>query len=88
MMLGSVLMVCGILQFWPSFRKKYPKAHRMIGGIYIVAALLSMSMSMYHLIHTGADKTYGEFTFFFGLWMLAIGVVLSIALATYYIKKR
>lgn len=88
MMLGSVLMVCGILQFWPSFRKKHPKAHRIIGGVYIVAALLSMSMSMYHLIHTGADQTYGEFTFFFGLWMLAIGVVLSIALATYYIKKR
>lgn len=88
MMLGSVLMVFGILQFWPSFRKKHPKAHRMIGGVYIVAALLSMSISMYHLIHTGADQTYGEFTFFFGLWMLAIGVVLSLALATYYIKKR
>lgn len=88
MMLGSVLMVCGVLQFWPTFRKKYPKAHRMIGAVYIVTALVSMSLSMYHLIHTGPDQTYGEFTFFFGLWMLAIGVVLSIALATYYIKKR
>lgn len=88
MMLGSVLMVCGILQFWPAFRKKYPKTHRVIGGVYIVTAMLSMSMSIYHLIHTGPDKTYGEFAFFFGLWFLAIGAITSILLAIYYIKKR
>ena len=88
MMLGSVLMICGILQFWPTFRKKFPKAHRMIGAVYIVAAFVSMSLSMYHLIHTGPDQTYGEFTFFFGLWMLAVGVMMSIVLASYHIKKR
>lgn len=88
MMLGTILMVFGILQFWPTFRMKYPKTHRVMGGIYIGAAMISMSMSIYHLIHTGPDKTYGEFSFFFGLWFLAIGAIASILLATYYIKKR
>jgi Ca2+/Na+ antiporter len=88
MMLGMMIMTFGALQFWPAFRKRYPKTHRYTGMIYLTAAFSSMGLSIHHLIETGPDKTYGSFTFFIGLWILAIGSIGALIAAIYYIKKK
>jgi Predicted membrane protein (DUF2306) len=88
MMLGLVIMVLGSLQFWPSFRHKFRKAHRYTGIVYIFAALTSMGMAINHLIVTGPDDTYDTFVFNQGLWLLAIGSIATIGLACYSIYVR
>ncbi len=88
MMLGTVIMICGSLQFLPFFRKKYPRFHRYSGSTYMLAAFTSMIFSMYHLVETGPDKTFGGFAFYVGLWFLAICSTGAMIAAFYYIKKK
>ncbi|MCD8523817.1 MAG: DUF2306 domain-containing protein [Saccharospirillaceae bacterium] len=81
MMLGLVLMVAGFLQFWPGFRRRYRKAHRLIGVAYILAAFVSMGMSGHHLINSGIANTYNTFVFHIGLWIMLVGVLVSLTMA-------
>lgn len=87
MMLGLVLMSCGFLQFWPWFRRRYPKVHRRVGFVYIGAAYASMFMSGTHLLATGIANTFDHFVFHVGLWMLLVGVVVSVTMATIAIAR-
>lgn len=88
MMLGFVLMVAGFLQFWPAFRRRYRKAHRMLGGLYIIAAITSMAMSGHHLISSGIENTYNTFVFHIGLWIMLVGVLLSLTMAGIALFKK
>jgi len=88
MMLGMIIMIFGALQFWPTFRKKYPKIHRYIGATYLIAAFSSMALSVHHLIVTGPDNTFGGFAFYVGLWLLAISATGALLASIYYIKKK
>lgn len=81
MMLGMVLMVAGFLQFWPAFRRRYRKALRVIGATYIFAAFVSMGMSAHHLINSGIANTYNTFVFHIGLWIMLVGVLVSLTMA-------
>lgn len=88
MMLGVILMVAGFLQFWPAFRRRFRKAHRVLGVLYILAALISMTMSGIHLVQTGIADTFNTYVFFVGLWFLLVGVLLSIFLATVALVRK
>lgn len=81
MTLGLVLMVAGFLQFWPAFRQRYRKAHRLVGVTYILAAFISMAMSGHHLINSGIANTYNTFVFHIGLWIMLVGVLVSLTMA-------
>ena len=81
MMLGMVLMAAGFLQFWPAFRRRYRRAHRLIGATYILAAFVSMGMSAHHLINSGIANTYNTFVFHIGLWIMLVGVLVSLTMA-------
>lgn len=81
MMLGLVLMSAGFLQFWPAFRRRFRKTHRVVGVVYIVAALASMTLSGIHLVNSGIANTYNTFVFHVGLWVMLVGVLLSIVMA-------
>lgn len=37
---GSIALITGPTQFWPAFRKRYLKAHRLTGKIYMFGILL------------------------------------------------
>lgn len=88
MMLGVVLMTTGFFQFWPAFRRRYRKVHRITGVIYVVAAFTSMTLSCIHLMNTGIANTYDTYAFHMGLWMMLVGVVFSISMASIAIFRK
>lgn len=81
MMLGLVLMSAGFLQFWPAFRRRFRKTHRIVGVAYVLAALASMTLSGIHLVNTGIANTFGTYVFYIGLWFLLVGVIVSVSMA-------
>lgn len=88
MTLGGALLILGMFQFTPMFRKRYRKAHRAIGGVYIVGCFTMTFAAIYHLLHTGVENTYQGFAFHTQLWFLAISTLICQSLAIYFIKKR
>jgi hypothetical protein len=88
MMLGGTCIILGLFQFWPAFRRRYRKAHRVMGAVYMTAALAAMTMSVMHLLHAGIENTYQTFVFHVGLWMMVAGVVGSLVMASYHLWRR
>lgn len=81
MMLGLILMSAGFLQFWPAFRRRFRKTHRVVGVVYVLAAFTSMTLSGIHLVDTGIANTFGTYVFYIGLWFLLVGVLVSVSMA-------
>lgn len=88
MLLGGICMVLGGSQFWPGFRRRYPKLHRVFGMVFVATAQTAMILSMIYLVRTPVADTYAQLTFHVGLWFLAIGVTLALWMAMYHVKKR
>ena len=88
MLLGGACLILGIFQFTPMFRKMYRKAHRVVGGLYIVGLFVMCFASFYHLSHTAFDETFQGFAFHIQLWFLGLSTVICQVLAIYFIKKR
>jgi hypothetical protein len=88
MALGGACLVLGVFQFWPAFRRNYRKAHRALGGLYILSAYTMVAASAYHLLHTRIEDTFQGFTFHLQLWFLVISTTITQTLAIYHIKKR
>lgn len=88
MILGAVLMITGFLQFWPAFRRRYRKAHRFTGVIYILAAMSSMTLSGIHLVNTGIANTFNTYVFHIGLWIMLVGVLFSISMAAIALIRK
>jgi hypothetical protein len=81
MMLGLVLMTAGFLQFWPAFRRRFRKTHRVLGVVYVLTAVVSMTLSGIHLVNSGIANTYNTFVFHVGLWVMLAGVLVSVSMA-------
>lgn len=88
MVLGGAVLILGMFQFTPSFRKKHRKAHRAIGGAYILATFAMCFAAIYHMVHTGVENTYQGFAFHIQLWFLAVSTIIAQVLAIIFIKKR
>ncbi len=88
MILGGAVLILGMFQFTPSFRKKHRKAHRAIGGAYILATFAMCFAAIYHMVHTGIENTYQGFAFHIQLWFLALSTIIAQVLAIVFIKKR
>lgn len=85
---SGTAMLFGALQFWPAFRARYPKWHRGFGVVYMVVAQLSMVAAGIYLWRTPIDLIYDQFTFYVGLWILTIGVSLSLWMSIHALSKR
>lgn len=86
--MGGLLMVFGALQFWPALRRRYPRWHRGFGMVYVVAAVIAMLAAMTYLTLTPIALIYDTFTFYVGLWFLATGVLVSIGLSMWHLRRR
>lgn len=86
--MGGLLMLFGGLQFWPALRRKYPRWHRAFGMVYVGAAVIGMLAAITYLLQTPVTKIYDGLTFASGLWFLAIGVLGSIGLSMYHLRRR
>lgn len=87
-LMGGICMVIGGLQFWPAFRRRYPRWHRAAGITYIVTAQTAMILAMVFLVRSPLRELYDTLTFSVGLWYLAIGVTLSLWLSIYHLSRR
>jgi hypothetical protein len=88
MICGAICLLLGAFQFWPRFRRRYRKIHRVFGGIFIVSGVtLSISVWLY-LIWSGPEKTYEGLTGQAGLYGLSCIVLLSMAISIFYLFKR
>ena len=88
MMCGLILMAAGILQFWPQFRRRFRTAHRVSGVVFVGTAVVSMSMSGYHLISTEISDIYSDFVFYWGLWFALVLAITAIAVSMVAIRRK
>ncbi len=86
--LGGTCMLFGALQFWPAFRRRYPKWHRAFGAVYLLAAQAAMIAAIVYLVRTPVANIYDQLTFYIGLWGLAIGVTVSLWMAVYSMLRK
>ncbi|WP_316201276.1 MULTISPECIES: DUF2306 domain-containing protein [unclassified Bradyrhizobium] len=87
-LLGGVCMLFGGLQFWPAFRRRFPKWHRISGGIYIVVLQGTMITAMIHLVRTSVADTLDHLFFYVGLWGLALGISFSLWMAVHALWRK
>lgn len=85
---GSVCMLFGGLQFWPYFRKKYLKVHRLIGVLYIATVPIAVIASLLYLANTAPHHIYDHLVAWIGLWIFGVLSLIAITMAVFAIKKR
>ncbi|WP_410210276.1 DUF2306 domain-containing protein [Aquirhabdus sp.] len=86
--IGSFCMLLGGLQFWPYFRKKYMKAHRTIGAIYIVTVPISVIASLIYLVNTAPHHIYDHLVAWIALWIFGVLSLISIAMAVRALRAK
>lgn len=85
--LGGICMLFGALQFWPTFRRRYPRWHRGFGMTYMVAVQLAMIMAGTYLYITPIPVIYDSFSFYVGLWVLVFVVTGSLWMSIYHLTQ-
>lgn len=85
--LGGACML-GALQFWPWFRRRYPRGHRGIGVAYLLAAQLAMLTAAYAMATTPIREGFDQFSFLAGLWMLVVIVSVALWLSVHHLRRR
>lgn len=86
--LGVFCMLFGGLQFWPWLRREHMKVHRLIGGVYVLTAPVSVILSLIYLGLTPPQHLYTHLTGFVALWVFGFGAIASIALAIRALRQR
>lgn len=86
--MGGICMLFGALQFWPAFRRNYPRWHRGFGMIYMITAQLAMIGAAIYLIITPVATIYDSFSFYVGLWLLVIVATVTLWLSIYHLIRR
>lgn len=86
--LGVFCMLFGGLQFWPWLRREHMKVHRLIGGLYVLTAPVSVLLSLIYLGLTPPQHLYTHLTGFVALWIFGFGAIASIALAIRALRQR
>lgn len=87
-LLGSLILLIGGFQFWPWFRQKYTKIHRILGVLYIVAVIFMGIAIFLYLINAGIYNTHEEFVGYWGLHLLNATTTIPIFFSLYYLFKQ
>jgi hypothetical protein len=86
--LGGICMLFGAMQFWPAFRRNYPRWHRGFGLVYMISVQVAMIMAGIYLFITPVAVIYDSFSFAVGLWALVIIVTASLWMSIYHLLRR
>lgn len=86
--LGSFCMLLGGFQFWPAFRKKYMKVHRIFGAIYIVTVPISVVASLFYLANTAPHYIYAHLVAWIALWIFGALSLMSIFMAIKALRAK
>lgn len=85
---GVFCMLVGGLQFWPGFRKRYMKAHRVIGMIYVVTVPVSVLTVLVYMALTPPHHIYAHLVAWIALWIFGVLALVSVAMALRALKAR
>lgn len=85
---GVACMLLGGWQFWPAFRKRFMRLHRLIGGIYVVTVPISVLLSFAYLTVTAPHNLYTRLTAWIALWLFGTVALLSVGAAVHALKQR
>lgn len=86
--LGVFCMLFGGLQFWPWLRREHMKVHRVIGGLYVLTAPVSVLLSLIYLGLTAPHHLYTHLTGFAALWPFGVLAIASIGLAIRALRQK
>jgi len=87
-MLAGTAMLFGALQFWPAFRRNYPRWHRGFGLAYMVLVQTAMIAAAIYLLRTPVHLIYDQLTFYVGLWVLDVGVTITLWLSIHALARK
>lgn len=85
---GVFCVLLGGLQFWPGFRKRFMRAHRVIGMIYVVTVPVSVVTVLAYLALTPPHRIYAHLVAWIALWVFGMLALVSIAMALRALKAR
>ena len=75
---GLIAMVIGPFQFWPRIRNGYPKVHRTMGRIYLIAIVVGAVGGMVMAATSARSFAYGVGLFSLGVvWLLTSGMAFA-----------
>ena len=86
--MGAFALAVGPFQFIAGIRRRYPAAHRLMGKIYLVGAVLSMFAGIAYLSSTAFQEVYSGTPFAIALYALDIAVLYTAWLAYSAIRRR
>lgn len=85
---GVACMLVGGWQFWPAFRKRFMRLHRLIGGIYVLTVPISVLLSFAYLAVTAPHNLYTRLTAWVALWLFGTVALWSVGAAVHSLKQR
>lgn len=85
---AAFCMLFGGLQFWPQFRKRFMRAHRLIGKIYLVTVPITVILSLVYLALTPPHHIYDHLVAWIALWVFGALALLSVTMAILALKAR
>lgn len=85
---GVFCVLLGGLQFWPGFRKRFMRAHRVIGMIYVVTVPVSVLTVLVYLALTPPHHIYAHLVAWVALWIFGVLALVAIAMALRALKAR
>jgi hypothetical protein len=88
MICGAICLMMGFFQFWPYFRRKFRRVHRVFGSIFIVSGIALCISVFFYLFWSGPETTYEALTGQVGLYTLSGVALMSIGISIFYLFKR
>ena len=86
--MGAFALAVGPFQFMGKIRRRYPAAHRLMGKIYLIGAVLSMFAGIAYLSSTAFQEVYSGTPFAIALYALDLAVLYTAWLAYSAIRRR
>jgi hypothetical protein len=85
--MAAFCMLAAPLQFWPTVRRRWPRAHRLMGRTYVATILLSMLGAAAFLATTPPAAMFAGLPFYRGLSIVCGATTATILLALYFIRR-
>lgn len=86
--LGVFCMLFGGFQFWPAFRKRFMRVHRLIGAGYVVTAPISVLLSFAYMAVTPPHHLYTRMTSYVALWLFGTVAITSVGMAVRALMQK
>lgn len=88
MIVGGLVVMFGLLQFVPRFRRSNPKLHRVSGTVLGISMILVCITSLYFLTNTAPNEVLAGVPFWFILMELTLMPLFFISQAILAIKQK